>query len=1032
MTKQTNIVPWSYKTFSYFYWTLVNKVINYYTNNYLTDEEQIKFRKWVLILINNTKTSKANNVDTNNIIYAKTFNIILLLNSSEIFYWYNYITSKAKKRKNSLINNLNKFLNEDLKVIFNEEDNIIVLFICLEFLNFTIENNKKIMTIVNLRYVMLDRLSKVLNKKLTTDWKYARVILQVIEKISLLSKNNVYSEFYIKTPVKKKTKKKSTINKTLILIYINLSENIIESYIKTKKNKNVYAILKYDLSQMPSVYTYNFKLDFLNNNIVYYHYNKKVEFLKNNPQIKRYESDLELQNKSLKQNLCFLRTFLNTKYTINWYLVYLYWIFESYFYVDNINWYFYTKTLKIEIKKYLMSKFDLNKVFVDFLKNKQQEKDLIIQTNKFQEYLSNNFWEILLEYLDSTQKNEDYWPIIIDNLLNSFHFYLTKNTEDNQNLEFSNKWIIDLRNILRDFIETHKKDINTYLKFLNKVYSYTKFNETLDFLSNFKTIYFYLGLQIDSRGRMYYTSYPLNPQGEKYLRYTCVLENVKHDVILEKLNSFIKNNKKLSKENFILTYLSKSAKKQIYSFIEELIKLNFIKNKYLTLTNVRNFLYSFDVLSEWDSNYYFSNILVWYLYKIGKLIDKNIMRVDETIICCTNNIKKIVKLYSHDLTNFYNIIKLLKNLNTNSKEKFINFIKTKPNKNTHLDFFIYQQLILEIFNYFGDDVFEFLNYSINLLIFFQEYCPWEHSIIFKDATSSVYQHLFMLLKENDIDILKSVNLLKNDYQMDFYKEVVDKTKSSLLGSNQILVEDPNINNCINFLINNLSRSIVKKSIMIMPYNAKAMTRYTSLKEQINSLNCNFDDKTLYKAIIFLDNYFYKSVLKSILQKTSDFRSALINNKNFQWTLPNGVVLNSHYLKKIKKRENLIAASNLESGESIKNKKITWVVYVENSLSLKNINDAIIANIIHSCDAYLLYTFLYKYHSSFHLNCLTIHDSIGSFIGLSDVVGFLYNESFVQTHKALNMEFYLQKEEQYNETLINEFEDHFLKAFFSII
>jgi hypothetical protein len=274
-----------------------------------------------------------------------------------------------------------------------------------------------------------------------------------------------------------------------------------------------------------------------------------------------------------------------------------------------------------------------------------------------------------------------------------------------------------------------------------------------------------------------------------------------------------------------------------------------------------------------------------------------------------------------------------------------------------------------------------------------------HLPIQLDASCNGFQHLVLLSGDNNLST--QLNLTSTDYSKkpyDFYSYILEIFKDhlkTLLLSSDISEEDKNSYKRIkNFCI---ERSLIKKMIMTIPYNATSRTMVENITSLlIKKKEKNGDVETLWythpeetnkpsNKLCYKDLFLLVKNMKEILDskapkitKLKDYleKIAYICTKlelHIPWILPSGLEVKQSYLK-----EKSVDIKPFTYSYSI----IRLSVFTR-QLDLVKQSRAFMPNLIHSLDALSLMMLLDQYFNNSELdvkNIYTIHDCFAMGMG----------------------------------------------------
>lgn len=294
--------------------------------------------------------------------------------------------------------------------------------------------------------------------------------------------------------------------------------------------------------------------------------------------------------------------------------------------------------------------------------------------------------------------------------------------------------------------------------------------------------------------------------------------------------------------------------------------------------------------------------------------------------------------------------------------------------------------------------FEYKNYLSN---------PTEfktHLPILLDASCNGMQHLSAMI--GDSVIAKNVNLLENDPYLkpyDFYTFCLKLVKNKLDSI------DPNDVNYIRIRNLKLDRSVVKRTIMTIPYNVSIHTITTQLSEFFEEIEINNEillkptwytpDSELYisyKELYFLANLIHQTLyeehpkLKAVVKYFSDIANCLTKLKlPIMWNTPAGLVIKQNY---VKFKKHIVKSSLYYKSSSY------TINLPTTQISLKNQKSSFMPNLIHSMDASNIYLLVDKIlKANLEINIFTVHDCFATTAETMPLLNRLVRSSFIELY-----------------------------------
>ena len=262
-----------------------------------------------------------------------------------------------------------------------------------------------------------------------------------------------------------------------------------------------------------------------------------------------------------------------------------------------------------------------------------------------------------------------------------------------------------------------------------------------------------------------------------------------------------------------------------------------------------------------------------------------------------------------------------------------------------------------------------------------------------DASCNGFQHLTLMIDE--VSLSKELNLTPQNWSekpKDFYSFIALKIKDYFLNQ---LIENKNLSTEQTISYRKLSelnihRSLIKKAVMTIPYNASSLTILEYIKEEFNKLknpkyklnedenyylyNLKNDPSVIFNEldfkhlrnalniVIFID---YPK-LSSLLNYLKDI--AKVSNKlkiPIPWILPTGLVVNQHfYLKETIRVKPFIYKKNV----------LNLTVAIKDKYNETKQKTALMPNLVHSLDAASLGLVIEDYFKVIdNKNFYSIHD-----------------------------------------------------------
>ena len=288
-----------------------------------------------------------------------------------------------------------------------------------------------------------------------------------------------------------------------------------------------------------------------------------------------------------------------------------------------------------------------------------------------------------------------------------------------------------------------------------------------------------------------------------------------------------------------------------------------------------------------------------------------------------------------------------------------------------------------------------------------------------DASCSGIQHLSALTRE--VEIAKKVNVISeanepyDEKPGDFYSYAANLIQEKLNKTEEL-------NNI------KLNRSVIKKTVMTIPYNISLTGVGDQLKDHfkfITDLNGQYlieikpehtkNNKTLFllpKQFGLLTKIIFVTLTKELpsLNSLTNYLNNLVNvllvlNKPIIWITPNGLTINLSTVKydQIRTSSRLIPSSN----------PVT-ITLPTDKLNKVKIKRSFMPNLIHSLDAANIHLFIKKISN---MPIYTIHDCFASLPNNMNILEILVKQAFIEIYF---------KDGNYLKTM----HDHILKQIYS--
>tara|TARA_R100001480_G_scaffold138308_1_gene135385 strand:- start:48 stop:1394 length:1347 start_codon:yes stop_codon:yes gene_type:complete len=291
----------------------------------------------------------------------------------------------------------------------------------------------------------------------------------------------------------------------------------------------------------------------------------------------------------------------------------------------------------------------------------------------------------------------------------------------------------------------------------------------------------------------------------------------------------------------------------------------------------------------------------------------------------------------------------------------------------------------------ADEPFQFLAWCIEWFELQQQGYGYvsKHPVLL-DGTNNGYQHFAAMTCDQDLAV--KVNLIKSDEVQDLYDEVRAELLTDLADSDELLAVDWFNNREV------ITRKLVKKPVMVIPYSGTLFGITTSIKEYLYKYNIDLP----WPLDSFAHNYFLArkiiQTVKKVCPKSSIIMEYLTDiakcygneSKTMRWNTPSKFYVNQNYY--------------VQNSKQIRTKIGTSTVYLSLNDQTEEVNNrksarSFAANFVHSLDAANVHLALEKSTNKGLKNFTTIHDCFGS--TAADIEEFIscVKQSFVEMYTS---------------------------------
>lgn len=302
----------------------------------------------------------------------------------------------------------------------------------------------------------------------------------------------------------------------------------------------------------------------------------------------------------------------------------------------------------------------------------------------------------------------------------------------------------------------------------------------------------------------------------------------------------------------------------------------------------------------------------------------------------------------------------------------------------------------------SDSPFQFLAWAFE----FADWCarPSEFRTrlpLGQDGSCNGLQHYSAMLR--DPVGAAATNLAPDSHQHDIYAEVATATER-LVGAAEL---DGELGLAERWKRHPLSRSLVKRSVMTLPYGSTRFSSAEFIMKEYMATGCapEFKKQEFNKAATWLSFHVWDGIGQVVhkgreamewLQNASDAITAgAVTTPTISWRSPSGFLVTQRY----NATEKLVVDSRMASGRKI---KINLRGFGDTGDARRHRN-GIAPNFVHSCDAAHMHLFLQQARLQGLTGLMLVHDDYGAPAPLVAKLQRLLRETFVtmyQNHDPL--------------------------------
>lgn len=276
-----------------------------------------------------------------------------------------------------------------------------------------------------------------------------------------------------------------------------------------------------------------------------------------------------------------------------------------------------------------------------------------------------------------------------------------------------------------------------------------------------------------------------------------------------------------------------------------------------------------------------------------------------------------------------------------------------------------------------------------------------------DGTCSGIQHFSAMLRDEVGG--RAVNLVPQDKPADVYQQVADKVEEKLRASDDPLAST---------WIGKVTRKLVKRQVMTLPYGATLFGMRDQLKEELkaqadkgNKIIDVLDPKDEWKLINFLTDIIWVSIKETLVASVEimDWLKSIAklcseNNKHLEWDTPAGFHVKQFY----KKYESKIIDTNFNSIRIQRRLNISLDI-----LNKKKQGSGFSPNMVHSMDAAHMMNTVNRLVNKGVNDFSMVHDSFAVHIGHVSTLANELRETFVEQYKDGFIELFHKQLEKYS-------------------
>lgn len=246
---------------------------------------------------------------------------------------------------------------------------------------------------------------------------------------------------------------------------------------------------------------------------------------------------------------------------------------------------------------------------------------------------------------------------------------------------------------------------------------------------------------------------------------------------------------------------------------------------------------------------------------------------------------------------------------------------------------------------------------------------------------------------------KATNLVPQETPADIYSEVAKVVQTKVTAD----LVDPEKQHLASLWDGKISRKIVKRQVMTLPYGSTEYGMRDQLKSELQSFKddgvnlLNTQDSTLeWEAIAYLTAHIWNSIGEVVVaaRQAMDWlkevaKIAATNELPLQWTSPSGLPV----LQEYKKSEQKIV-------DTVFGKVRLKRKYIENTNQVDTRRQAngVAPNFVHSCDAAHMISTINRCLDIGMVDFCMVHDSYGTHAGNVEILETELREAFINQYK----------------------------------